>query len=156
MHESPPHVMGTVYWTQSQGYENTSYQAPPRLWNTASLSYPDTWMRKPDCLHLLYKRRIVLGLYPTCELVHFHFLVWPFEFEICNLPSVSEVLLGEYSIYCLPCVSFMYRSEASSSICLEVRSKMAFVCTFLGFFPCQIFCLQTCGNLSLVLICDML
>ena len=23
--------------------------------NTASLSYPDTWMRKPDCLHLPYK-----------------------------------------------------------------------------------------------------
>ena len=30
--------MGTVYWTQSQGYENTSYQAPPRLWDTASLT----------------------------------------------------------------------------------------------------------------------
>ena len=22
--------------------------------NTASLSYPDTWVRKPDCLHLPY------------------------------------------------------------------------------------------------------
>ena len=24
--------MGTVYQTQSQGYENSGYQAPPRLW----------------------------------------------------------------------------------------------------------------------------
>ena len=23
--------------------------------NTAPLSYPDTWVRKPDCLHLPYK-----------------------------------------------------------------------------------------------------
>ena len=35
--------MGTGYHTQSQGYGNT-----------ASLSYPDTWVRKPDCLHLPY------------------------------------------------------------------------------------------------------
>ena len=54
MHVSPLHVRGTVCWTQSQGYENTGYQAPPRLWDAASLSYPDTWGRKPDCLHLPY------------------------------------------------------------------------------------------------------
>ena len=25
-------------------------------WKTASLSYPDTWVRKPDCLHLSYNK----------------------------------------------------------------------------------------------------
>ena len=43
-HGSPLKPMGTAYRTQSQGYGNT-----------ASLSYPDTWVRKPDCLHLPYK-----------------------------------------------------------------------------------------------------
>ena len=46
--------MGTVYRTQSQGYENPTYQAHSRLWETASLSYPDTWVRKTDYLHLPY------------------------------------------------------------------------------------------------------
>ena len=31
VHVSPFHVMGTVYWTQSQSYENTTYQALPSL-----------------------------------------------------------------------------------------------------------------------------
>ena len=35
-HASPPNVMGTVYQTQSQGYENTTY-----------LGSPDTWVREP-------------------------------------------------------------------------------------------------------------
>ena len=33
---SPSHVMGIVYGTQSQDYENSSYQAPPRLWEHCS------------------------------------------------------------------------------------------------------------------------
>ena len=36
--------MGTIFCTQSQGYENTPY-----------LSSPDIWVREPDCLHLPYK-----------------------------------------------------------------------------------------------------
>ena len=55
-HVSPLHVMGTIYRTHSlkamwtliirhlQGYGNT-----------VSLSYPDTWVRKPDCFYLPYK-----------------------------------------------------------------------------------------------------
>ena len=43
VHVSPINVMGTIYWTQSQGYENTAY-----------LSSPDIWVREPDCLHLPY------------------------------------------------------------------------------------------------------
>ena len=27
--------------------------------NTASLSYPDTWVKKPDCLHFLYKDKFL-------------------------------------------------------------------------------------------------
>ena len=52
VHASPLKAMGTVDQTQSQGYENTTYQAHSRSWETASLSCPDTWVRKPDCLHL--------------------------------------------------------------------------------------------------------
>ena len=37
-------IMGTIFCTQSQGYENTPY-----------LSSPDIWVREPDCLHLPYK-----------------------------------------------------------------------------------------------------
>ena len=37
-------AMGTLLIRPLQGYGNT-----------ASHSYPDTWVRKPDCLHLLYR-----------------------------------------------------------------------------------------------------
>ena len=37
-------AMRTLIIRPTQGYRNT-----------ASLSYPDTWMRKPDCLHLPYR-----------------------------------------------------------------------------------------------------
>ena len=36
--------------------------------NTAPLSYPDTWVRKPDCLHLLYKPPLLRFLpYNLCK-----------------------------------------------------------------------------------------
>ena len=37
-------AMRTLVIGHTQGYGKT-----------ASLSYPDTWVRKPDCLHLPYK-----------------------------------------------------------------------------------------------------
>ena len=47
--------MQTVYRTQSQGCENTLAIRPLQGYgNTAPLSYPNTWVRKPDCLHLPY------------------------------------------------------------------------------------------------------
>ena len=33
--------------------------------NTASFSYPDTWVRKPDCLHLAYSP--LLGTWPATQ-----------------------------------------------------------------------------------------
>lgn len=45
--------------------------------------------------------------------------------------SVSEAWLGGSSIYCLVCVSSACQSEVSFLINLEVRSKMAFVCSLL-------------------------
>ena len=36
--------------------------------NTASLSYPDTWVRKPDCLHLPYNPPLLgSSLHNLCE-----------------------------------------------------------------------------------------
>ena len=46
--------MGTVYGTQSQGYESTGYQAPPRLWEHCFIQLPRHLGEKPDCLHLAY------------------------------------------------------------------------------------------------------
>ena len=60
-HASPLHVMGTVYWIQSQNYENTAFQTHQDYRNAASLSHPDTWARKPDCLHLPYRGTYVLS-----------------------------------------------------------------------------------------------
>ena len=39
-----------------------------RLWETGSLSYPDTWVRKPDCLHLPYTNPKYMQ--PHCPLYH--------------------------------------------------------------------------------------
>ena len=65
---SPLHVMGTVYQTQFQDYENTTYQPFQGYGNTASLSYPDTWVRKPDCLHLPYNPPLLgSSPYNLCE-----------------------------------------------------------------------------------------
>ena len=46
----------------------TSYQALPGYGNTASLRYPDTWVRKPDCLHLLYKNKVGGIILPNIKL----------------------------------------------------------------------------------------
>ena len=60
----PTQGCGSTYRTRSQGYENTTYQARfSRLWETASLRCPDTWVRKPDCLRLPYTSAMNENIY---------------------------------------------------------------------------------------------
>ena len=40
--------------------------------NTASLSYPDTWVRKPDCLHLPYTPIFSFKFYLFILFFHHH------------------------------------------------------------------------------------
>ena len=85
-HAGSLHVMGTVYQTQSQGYGNS-----------ASLSYPDTWVRKSDCLHLPYQS--LVHCWWECRLVQpLWKTVWNFLRKLrMELPfDPAIVLLGLY------------------------------------------------------------
>ena len=73
-HASPLKATGTVYRTQSQGYENTTYQAHSQgCGKTASLSCPYIWVRKPDCLHLPYSNtsQSLMHYIITCSFIYF-------------------------------------------------------------------------------------
>ena len=46
--------MGTVYRSQLKAMRTPVIRPLQGYGNTASLGYPDTWVRKPGCLHLPY------------------------------------------------------------------------------------------------------
>ena len=61
-------AMRTLFIKPLQGYGNT-----------ACLSYPDTWVRKPDCLHLSYMRSVSL---PSYSSLLSHMRMW--DCSICQ------------------------------------------------------------------------
>ena len=56
--------------------------------NTASLSYPDTWVRKPDCLHLPYK---FLIRYTICK---YFLLFFELSDHFCTVLQESSLVMS--------------------------------------------------------------
>ncbi|KAF6114557.1 hypothetical protein HJG60_010531 [Phyllostomus discolor] len=86
VHASPLHVMGIVYQTQSQGYENTTYQVPSRLWELCCPSLPR---------HLGEEARLPpLAIHVPC-----HLRLWT---ELHPLPVLVWVLFSSCSNHLTP------------------------------------------------------
>ena len=128
MHVNPLHVTGTVYQTQFQDYENTTYQPFQGYGNTASLSYPDTWVRKPACLHLPYSPFVTFG---TCHCVCFTWKLCPFSASVILILLLREIddIVGRVRVTVQPLTPIWCSARCTPTSSLSVSKTWIIVST---------------------------